>query len=828
MFLLLTLVISTVGYTYLRRLAEEGRQELLERQFAIATTKAQLIEAWLNDRILDATQIRESLGIAGQVDLTSLSAEAERIRRYLDVARLTSAERMGISIYASDGRLVVGTGETVEPPGRVREILATALTSPKPQIFESPDLDAPPLRYRVHFLVPLGSGDSRNPAVAILVLTIDPQPGIFERVREWHMSSRSSEVLVVRKIGDQVIFLSAPRHHDPASRWLRIALQDREVPAVQAVLKGEGALTGTDYRGVSVLAAFHPVGGVPWRVVAKTDVDEAISATRQQADLVSFIIGLALVTAGLFTAYLWREQRLSYLKHQRMQLEERVAITRHYEQLIRLARDIILLIDPAGNIVEFNESALAAYGYGAEEMRGKNIRELRTLEAAQTFARDWQSAGLATGVLFETVHRRKDGTAFPVEVSSRVIDIDGKPYRQSSVRIVSERKRLEESLLRMTRVLSSLQMAKGVLLKAQSEDELFQDMCDIIVSVGGYRMAGVGIAEQDEEKTVRFVAVSGTNDGYLEKAQITWGDGVGGSGPTGTAIRSGEVQVNQNFQTNERMAPWREAARERGFQASISLPLREPGRVFGTLTIYAAQPDAFSADEVNLLGAFADDISYGVGALRTRTKADATAAQLRDSMEKTIGVLAEAVEVRDPYTAGHQSRVAQLARAIALELRLPAETVQGVYFGGLIHDVGKISIPAEILSKPGKLTKIEFELIKQHPKVGADIIKSVSFPWPVADMIAQHHERIDGSGYPVGLKGDAICLEGRILAVADVIEAMMSHRPYRPGLGIERALQEIDRGRGTSYDPAAVDACAALFKSGGFAFAEKETARAAS
>lgn len=147
---------------------------------------------------------------------------------------------------------------------------------------------------------------------------------------------------------------------------------------------------------------------------------------------------------------------------------------------------------------------------------------------------------------------------------------------------------------------------------------------------------------------------------------------------------------------------------------------------------------------------------------------------------------------------------------------LPEPQLEGVHFGALIHDLGKVQIPAEILSKPARLSKLEYELIKTHPQAGCEIVKGIEFPWPVAEMVHQHHERLDGTGYPQGLKGDAIALEARILAVADVVEAMASHRPYRPGLGIEAGLQEIERKRGTSFDPGVVDTCLRLFREKGY------------
>ena len=190
----------------------------------------------------------------------------------------------------------------------------------------------------------------------------------------------------------------------------------------------------------------------------------------------------------------------------------------------------------------------------------------------------------------------------------------------------------------------------------------------------------------------------------------------------------------------------------------------------------------------------------------------------RNATEGTILAMASAVESRDPYTAGHQQRVARLARAIAQEMALSEDDMSAVYHAGLIHDLGKISVPAEILSNPGKLCAEAMSLVRKHPESGSRILERVKFPWPIARIILEHHERLDGSGYPKGLSGGGICKEARILAVADVVEAMASHRPYRPALGIDAALAEIEQGSGTRYDPDAVRACAKLFREQAFRF----------
>jgi PAS domain S-box-containing protein len=185
--------------------------------------------------------------------------------------------------------------------------------------------------------------------------------------------------------------------------------------------------------------------------------------------------------------------------------------------------------------------------------------------------------------------------------------------------------------------------------------------------------------------------------------------------------------------------------------------------------------------------------------------------RLRKALGATIQAIAVTVETRDPYTAGHQRRVTGLSRAIAKEMGLESDQTEGIRMAGVIHDLGKIAIPAEILSKPSKLSEIEYRLIQRHSRAGYDILKDIEFPWPVAQIVLQHHERIDGSGYPGGLKGEEILIEARIIAVADVVEAIASYRPYRPGLGMEKAIGEITRNKGVLYDPNVVDACLRLF-----------------
>ncbi len=241
--------------------------------------------------------------------------------------------------------------------------------------------------------------------------------------------------------------------------------------------------------------------------------------------------------------------------------------------------------------------------------------------------------------------------------------------------------------------------------------------------------------------------------------------------------------------------------------------------------IASSDVDEFGSVEVELLKETAADVSIGLEILRARSDNERLALQqsnheslLRASLEDALKAMAMTIEKRDPYTAGHQHRVADLARALADELHINEDEAHGIYLAGIVHDIGKIQVPAEMLVKPGRLSEIEYSLMKFHAEASYEILKGVNFPWPIAEMARQHHERMDGTGYPQGLQGGDILVGSRILAVADVVEAMSSHRPYRPSLGIEAALNEIEKGSGTLYDPAVVKACLQIFSEGRFKF----------
>lgn len=381
---------------------------------------------------------------------------------------------------------------------------------------------------------------------------------------------------------------------------------------------------------------------------------------------------------------------------------------------------------------------------------------------------------------------------------------------------ISARKAHELKLDRINRQLLTLRNINEYLLSARSEDALYHFVCAELQGLEG--VVGTVIALKQPDYCLRPVAWAGFSDAMISGILIRWDESGLGGGVMGEAAREGKPAVITDIASDARYAPWCETVRDWQLQSAAAVPLLSGGETVGVLAIYSGQRDAFGAEFTDFLSEVANDIAVGVHSLRLDANLHTTLAHLRSSMNSTVEAIVRMTELRDPYTASHERRVAQLACAIGKEMRLPERQLEGLRVISYLHDIGKIAVPAEILSKPTRLTAIEFAMVKLHVEAGYDILKNLEFPWPVAQAVLQHHERLDGSGYPRGARGEDIILEARILMVADVFEAMASHRPYRPAIGQQSALAEIDSNRNKFYDGRVVDSCLRLFNENRFSF----------
>src|SRR5271169_391399 len=414
---------------------------------------------------------------------------------------------------------------------------------------------------------------------------------------------------------------------------------------------------------------------------------------------------------------------------------------------------------------------------------------------------------------FEWECQRIDGTTFAAEVLLTRMDLERQVSIQATVRDITERKLHEIQLNRMHTLVLAIRRINEYMLVTKDEWELFDFICTTLKGLEIVDEVWIGLGTPGSEVTP--IACAGIDKEYLCALPMRWDETGNGHGPMHTAIQEREALIYNDASNDKRLAGNHEIENLH-IKSGASIPLVSEGAVMGALAIWSKKPAAFDEETVKFLIEVAGDIAIGLRTLRLDKKLDATLDSYRKSLEGTINAISSMVELRDPYTAGHERRVAQLAVAIGKELGLPEHQVEGLHVAGRIHDIGKIAVPAEILSKPTRLSEMEYSLIKNHSQAGFDILKGIDFPWPIAQTVLQHHERLDGKGYPQGLKGNEILLEARILAVADVMEAMSSHRPYRAGLGIDAALEEISRNRGVLYCPTVADACIKLFREQGY------------
>jgi PAS domain S-box-containing protein len=434
-----------------------------------------------------------------------------------------------------------------------------------------------------------------------------------------------------------------------------------------------------------------------------------------------------------------------------------------------------LILDPdTGNIIDANKAAAVFYGWSREQLKQMKIQEINTLSPEEV-KKEMEKVMAKKKLHFEFLHRRADGSVRDVDVFSTVIESNKRKHLHSIVYDITERKRAEEELKESEK--------KYRLLADNVDDVIFvldMNLNYTYISPSIKSLRGYEPEEVLKQTTTETLTPTSWDLAMRTLSEIIELEKIG----------HGEINKSQILQL-------------------------EMNRKDGT-TVWTEVKLSFVRDEnqrpIGIIGVTRD--------ITERKQAEKELQQTLESLRKAVGatvqVMISAVESRDPYTSGHQLRSANLACAIATEMGLPSDKIEGLLMAGSIHDIGKLSIPAEILSKPNKLTKLEFSLIKEHSQKGYEMLKDVESPWPLAQIVYQHHERMDGSGYPRNLKGDEIIMEARIMAVADVVEAMASHRPYRPALGIKAALDEIEKNSGIFYDKAVADVCLRLFQEKGF------------
>lgn len=441
-FLLLVALIAGTGTLAYRHQAAAFKQQQHSQQSAIAELKAVQIRRWVDRGRQQAEILRRDpdlIEAARRLATDAAPAAARHVRMHFD-ALLEAGEWTAVGLYAADGRPLLQAGEARAPEAALRQAIAHAAAGGF-RLNDVHPVDAAGLAYRIDFLMPLeGAG--------VLVLSADPLALLFPMAQSWPIPSDSSESLLLRVEGDHVVFITPPRRSDARPTEQRVPLTDTALSSSGDRKDGKGIFEGRDFRGTEVIAAFEAIPGTPWHIVAKTDIEEVLQPLRRQAGQIFAMALLAIGISALFVVLLWRNRQAAHAASERQAQAERAALAHRFEALFQQARDIILLADPAGRIVEANEAALAAYGYTAEEIRARHVRDLHDPDTLDSLDPQFSAADRPGGVQFETMHRRKNGSLFPVEVSSRVVEIGGQHFRQSFIRDIGERRRAEETVRR--------------------------------------------------------------------------------------------------------------------------------------------------------------------------------------------------------------------------------------------------------------------------------------------------------------------------------------------------------------------------------------------
>ena len=484
------------------------------------------------------------------------------------------------------------------------------------------------------------------------------------------------------------------------------------------------------------------------------------------------------------------------------------------------ARDAMVVTDSRTDLlIDANPATELFTGYSREELIGLHRSTLFPSDEHERLRDSLRDEGAEILVGFHV--QRKDGASIPMTFSATpAFQSDGQTLILTVFRDNSELEKQAHRLATLRWALSAYASAAIALGHADSTEGLLQAICEAITSEPTYVLAWVGIAEDGLGKPVRLITAAGSATHYLDGLQVSWSeDDPAGNGPTGIAIRSGQLFLLDDAETSESYKPWREQAKLAGIHSSVTIPLSVEGSWHGALMVYANCPFAFEAVALEVFEHLAKEIGHGLHALHQKELLEAerilsaqAQTQLTEALSAMVAAMVTAVEKRDPYTAGHEGRVAEIAYAMGQELGWVEDRLQALRMAAMVHDIGKISVPTEILTKPGALDFDEREIMKGHPETGYSILKDIPFTWPIADIMRQHHEKLDGSGYPLGLTADQILPEAKVLAVADIVEAMTSNRPYRQGMDLEIVLREVEGQAGIYLDSEAVKACLTLFR----------------
>jgi PAS domain S-box-containing protein len=635
-FVLLTVCISGAGYYFYAREKDRIKRAYSNELLAIADLKVDQITNWRKERLADATLIRNSQLVGRQVKTFFTSGPSGKVQEEIAgwmEALWGSYEYESVLLLDADGRIRLSVPQRSERYGDTLAALIRKAGEQWGPVISSLYRSKIDGALRITIATPLIDRSTRDSTiVGFVALRIDPHRYLFPLIHSWPTQAKTGETVLVCEEGDSVLYLNELRHMKNVPLELRISKERQSLPAVQAIAGHVGVITGRDYRDVQVFAAARRIPGTSWYVITKEDSAEVLAPIEKTAWAVLTIAIFLLAASSGALGFVWRNQQVHMYRRLYESELEKKALTDHFEKFTKHANDIILLVNDQLCIVESNDRAMESFGYSRDELVGMDVRTLRAPRELATFDGHKKAVEQHDGFVYETVLRRKDGTEFPVESSTRIITVEGKKFYQTIIRDITDRKQAELQIKKLNRLYAVLSETNQAIVRTNDQQKLFEEICRIAVEVGKFHLAWVGFAEGT---MVRVVARHGHDDGYLDHIRISTDENDDfGRGPTGTAIREGRTVVAQEIETNSQMAPWRKEAAKRGYRSSIAIPLKFSGHIGGSIQFYSTDPIFFDEQEVRLLEELASDISYALESMQREKQRIAAETALKSSEQR--------------------------------------------------------------------------------------------------------------------------------------------------------------------------------------------------
>lgn len=615
-FLLLAAGIAMAGSLYYRGESRQIRHEVEERLSTVADLKVRQITEWRQERIGDATLLMQNLflseGIQRILENNNAAASSQAFRSLMrSLIEYYNYQR--IVLLDPKGRQIISVPDNRELTGEYALTLAFEALKNKQIVFSNLHLGREVKDIHIDLLVPVVTGKGTGSHIpGVLLLRIDPYKYLFPLIQSWPTPSETAETLLVCREGNEIVFLNKLRHREDTALTLRYPLGTSTIPAAMAIRGQEGIVEGKDYRNIPVLAALRAIPDSPWFLIAKVDKKEVFALMEKRFSFITALISVLIFATGFGVLLFWRHQSAEFYRRQYDAEHERQVYAQRYEHLTLHANDTILLTERDGKIIDVNERAVAAYGYDRETILQMNLRDLRAPETKVLLNGDLKEVEAQNGMVFETVHQNNDGKVFPVEVSSRIIDIDGKRYYQSIVRDISERKEAEKRIYHANRLYAVLSEVNQTIIRTPARERLFQNICRIAIEFGEFKFAWIAIKQEEEEALTIAAFNGGVAKDFTEKMRMFVHDMVEGRGNLGEAVRQGHSYLCNDIQNDPEMQQWSAETETQGCRSYAAFPFKSGEKALGFLFLCSAETHFFNAGEIKLIEEVAGDIAYAL------------------------------------------------------------------------------------------------------------------------------------------------------------------------------------------------------------------------